>query len=102
MSDAEEVVRLFADYDRRKNNLETKRASLKERQGEIYNRALRRLEGLDTLGEVPFDALVIPEGGKYLRQLVSLLSYYDVAPAKVRFLGTGLWDNEEIFGDPVT
>lgn len=101
MSDAEEVVRLFADYDRRKNNLETKRASLKERQGEIYNRALRRLEGLDTLGEVPFDALVIPEGGKYLRQLVSLLSYYDVDPAKVRFLGTGLWDNEEIFGDPM-
>ena len=101
MSDAEEVVRLFADYDRRKSNLEKKRTSLNKRQDEISKRALRRLEGLDTLGEVPFDALVIPEGGKNLRQLVSLLSYYDVDPAKVRFLGTGLWDNEEIFSDPM-
>ena len=101
MSDAEEVVRLFADYERRKANLEQEKASLNERQNEISKRALRRLEGLDTLGEVPFDALVLPEGGKNLRQLVSLLSYYDVDPAKVRFLGTGLWDNEEIFGDPM-
>lgn len=101
MSDAEEVVRLFADYESRKKNLEKERASLKARKNEISKRALRRLEGLDTLGEVPFDALVIPEGGKNLRQLVSLLSYYDVDPAKVRFLGTGLWDNEEIFGDPM-
>ena len=101
ISDAEEVVRLFADYERRKNNLEKKRASLNKRQNEISKRALRRLEGLDTLGEVPYDALVLPEGGKNLRQLVSLLSYYDVDPAKVRFLGTGLWDNEEIIGDPM-
>ncbi len=99
-SDANKVVRGLADYDRRHGALVTQRNALRQRDDEISKRALRRLEGLDTLGDVPFDALLLPDGGDILRQVVPLLPYYDIDPAKVRFLGTGLWDNSETLGEP--
>ena len=99
-SDANEVVRSLANYDRRHGALVAQRNALRQRDDEISKRALRRLEGLDTLGDVPFDALLLPDGGESLRQVVPLLPYYDIDPAKVRFLGTGLWDNSETLGEP--
>ena len=99
-SDANEVVRGLANYDRRHGALVAQRNALRQRDDEISKRALRRLEGLDTLGDVPFDALLLPDGGESLRQVVPLLPYYDIDPVKVRFLGTGLWDNSETLGEP--
>ena len=99
-SDADEVVRGLADYDRRHGALLGQRKALSQRDDEISERALRRLEGLDTLGEVSFDALLLPDGGESLRQVVPLLPYYDIDPLKVRFLGTGLWDNPETLAEP--
>ena len=99
-SDAEDVVRGLADYDQRHGALVAQRDALSQRDDEISARALRRLEGLDTLGDVAFDALLLPDGGESLRQVVPLLPYYDIDPAKVRFLGTGLWDNPETLGEP--
>ncbi len=99
-SDADEVVRGLADYDRRHGALQSQRNALAQRDDEISKRALRRLEGLDTLGEIPFDALLLPDGGDSLRLVVPLLPYYDIDPVKVRFLGTGLWDNPETLAEP--
>lgn len=100
LSDADEVVRDLANYDRRRGALKAERAALAGRDDEISRRALRRLKGLDTLGEVPFDALLLPDGGESLNRVVPLLPYYDIDPAKVRFLGTGLWDNPETLSEP--
>jgi ABC-type branched-subunit amino acid transport system substrate-binding protein len=47
-----------------------------------------------------FEALLLPEGGAQLKILAPLLPYYDVDPEKVRFLGTGLWDEPGIGGEP--
>ena len=99
-SDADDVVRALADYDQRRGTLNAELAALAGRDDEISQRALRRLKGLDTLGEVSFDALLLPDGGESLRQVVPLLPYYDIDPLKVRFLGTGLWDNPETLGEP--
>jgi branched-chain amino acid transport system substrate-binding protein len=99
-SDADEVVRRLANYDGRHGALVAQRKALNQRDDEISKRALRRLKGLDTLGDVPFDALLLPDGGESLRQVVPLLPYYDIDPAKVRFLGTGLWDNPETLAEP--
>ncbi len=46
------------------------------------------------------DALLIPEGGAKLRALAPLLPYYDIDPATVKFLGTGLWDDPSIGSEP--
>ncbi|MBT5779299.1 MAG: penicillin-binding protein activator [Rhodospirillaceae bacterium] len=100
LSDADAVVRGLADYDQRRGELNAERKALEGRDDEVSQRALRRLEGLDTLGEVPFDALLLPDGGESLNRVVPLLPYYDIDPAKVRFLGTGLWDNPETLSEP--
>lgn len=47
-----------------------------------------------------YDALLLPEGGARLRTLAPLLPYYDVDPEKVRFLGTGLWDELGLAAEP--
>lgn len=48
----------------------------------------------------PFDAILLPEAGTALRSLAPLLPYYDVDPADVQFLGTGLWHNKDIVREP--
>jgi branched-chain amino acid transport system substrate-binding protein len=46
------------------------------------------------------DAVLLPEGGARLKALAPLLPYYDIDPEKVHFLGTGLWDDPTIAGEP--
>jgi len=99
-SNANEVVRALADYDARRDALETERRLLKARDDEVSQRALKRLSILDTLGEVSFDALLLPDGGARLRQVVPLLPYYDIDPTKVRLMGTGLWEDAHTLSEP--
>ncbi|WP_170144973.1 penicillin-binding protein activator [Litorimonas taeanensis] len=47
-----------------------------------------------------FEAIILPEGGTALRSLAPLLPFYDVDPADVQFLGTGLWNNEDTVREP--
>jgi branched-chain amino acid transport system substrate-binding protein len=49
---------------------------------------------------IPFDAILIPEGGNRLKSVAPLLPYYDVDPEKVHFLGTGLWDEPGLGTEP--
>ena len=51
-------------------------------------------------GRRAFEAILLPEGGTALRSLAPLLPYYDVDPADVQFLGTGLWHKEETAREP--
>lgn len=61
---------------------------------------LQSLAKKDTLGGVPYDALFIAEGGALVRALAPLLPYYDVDPRQVRFLGTGLWNDDRLLREP--
>lgn len=51
-------------------------------------------------GPVPFDAVMIPDEGTRLRQLASLVTYYDANPDQVAFLGTLLWDDPRLANEP--
>lgn len=51
-------------------------------------------------GQTAFDAILLPEGGTALRSLGPLLPYYDINPARVQFMGTGLWNREEVALEP--
>jgi ABC-type branched-subunit amino acid transport system substrate-binding protein len=51
-------------------------------------------------GAPPFDALLLPEGGDRLKQLADQLKAAGIDPAQVRLLGSGLWDDSSIVGDP--
>jgi ABC-type branched-subunit amino acid transport system substrate-binding protein len=51
-------------------------------------------------GGVTFDALLIAEGGAKLREIAPLLAFDGIDPDKVKFLGTGLWDEPGLGTEP--
>lgn len=93
------TIRDFTDFNRRKAALEREKASLSGASDPAAIARLRELEKLDTFGDPDFDALLIPASGTALRQVVSLLKFYDVDTAKVKILGTLLWQDENLAGD---
>jgi len=54
----------------------------------------------DELPDVPYQAVLLPDGGTQLKSVAPLLPYFDVDPRKVRFLGTGLWDDPSLGREP--
>lgn len=54
----------------------------------------------ETLGDIPYDAVFMPEGGLALRKLAPLLPYFDVDPKLVKFIGSGLWDDPALSQEP--
>lgn len=50
--------------------------------------------------ESAFQAVLLPEGGTRLRALGPLLISQQVDPLVVRFLGTGLWNDEDLLREP--
>jgi ABC-type branched-subunit amino acid transport system substrate-binding protein len=95
---AEAAVKAIGEYEARRVRLKRRRAELAGIGDAEARRALRRLANADTYGELPFDALLLPEGGQVLRQVAPLLPYYDIDG--VRLLGTGLWDDPTLAREP--
>ncbi|HEY9078631.1 penicillin-binding protein activator [Magnetovibrio sp.] len=100
VSDFSEPVKRIAHFDERRAALLDQRRILEERGDEVSLLALKRLENLQTLGEVPFDALLLADGGKRLIAVAALLPFYDVDPKKVKILGTGQWDEAGLGAEP--
>lgn len=100
VSDFSEPVKRIANYDARRGALLDQRRTLKARGDEVSLLALNRLKNLQTLGEVPFDALLVADGGKRLIAVAALLPFYDVDPQKVKILGTGQWDEPGLGAEP--
>lgn len=98
--DYSDVVRELADYDLRRKALLDQRKDLAGRDSDLAKRALERLEKLQTIGDVPFDALLLADGGRRLLAIAALLPFYDIDPKKVRMLGTGQWDAPGLGSEP--
>jgi len=97
----DDYVRRLADYDRREKLLNQDKADLRSYgDDDLAHDALTDLAGRETLGDVDFDAVFIPEGGIVLRALAPLLPYYDIDPEHVKLLGTGLWDDTNVSREP--
>lgn len=99
-NDYSAVVRRLANYGERRKALLDQIGELKRRGGEIARRAIRRLKKRQTIGELPFDALLVAAGGERLQAIAALLPFYDVDPDKIRILGTGRWDEPGIGREP--
>jgi len=90
-TDFSRPAKAIADYDRRHKALLEQRAELEARDDEVSKQTLKRLEKLDTLGDVDFDAVLLPGRGQQLKAIASLLSFYDVDQPAVRLLGLSNW-----------
>jgi len=92
-------------YDRNAEDFRNEAASL------AYTYGVTSLRREDEFGEelgaefmVPkdpgFSAVLLPEGGTTLRLLAPSLPYNDIDNREVRFLGTGLWDDQRLWREP--
>ncbi len=95
-----DIIRRFANYDERRQALLRQREALEGRDDAISKQALSRLAGQETLGDVDFDAVLLPAGGSEVLQLAPLLAFYDIDPARVKLLGTWLWDDTSLGTEP--
>ena len=100
ISDVGPVIKNLANYDERREALLKARRVLEGRDDDAAKQALKKLENLETKGEVSFEALLIADGGKKLQAIAALLPYYDVDPNKIKMLGTGHWDMPGIGSEP--
>lgn len=91
-ADYTNLVKDFSGYEPRHRALLAQRKALADKSDEISRQALRRLERVDTIGEPPFDALILPESGERLRTFSALLSYFDIDVPQVKLLGLRSWD----------
>jgi len=106
-SDLNAVVRQLANFDQRKSDLEEQIAELEEGligpDGEEDEEVLAEIEQLElreTIGEVEFDAVLVPEQGVRLTQAATLLPFFDVDPSDVQLLGTMLWNAPGLGREP--
>lgn len=94
------AVRALARYDERVKALKEEKKLLIARDDAFSKRALERLETRDTLGEVGFEALMLPAGGDEVLQVSPLLAFFDIDPLEVKLLGTWVWDDPALGKEP--
>ena len=85
---------------RRRYNSEIKFLKKLGEDDDFAQEMLDDLKSSETIGDVGFDALLLPEGGTMLTTLAAWVSYYEIDPAKIKLLGTGLWDDKMLFLEP--
>ena len=90
------AVKRLGDYDARKGTLAARRAALRAAGDPASLRSLKFLEKRETLGDVPFDAVLLLESGPALTAVAPLLPYYEIDTRKVRVLGIHDWSPREL------
>lgn len=93
-------VKAIADYDRRHKAYNDEVRFLRRLNDDFADDILKDYAHRETIGEVSFDALLIPEGGALLKSIAPVLPFYEIDPQKVKFLGTGLWDDDSLLREP--
>lgn len=87
-------IKEISNYDARRYALTSRVKELQARDDEVSRLALKQLAKRDTLGDVDFEAILLPAQDELtLRTIASQLAQYDVDQPAVRYLGLQLWDN---------
>lgn len=94
--DLSAAVRQLADYHARQVILERRKAALRRVGSAAAKRELAELDKLDTLGDLNYDALLLPQNSAQLKIIASLLPFYDIDTAHVRLLGMTAWHNQDL------
>jgi ABC-type branched-subunit amino acid transport system substrate-binding protein len=91
LDDLTAAVKRLARWDERRAALAAERDALRGKGGAEAREAASKLDKLDTIGDLDFDALLIAEGGERLRSIGALLPYCDIDTSRVRLLGLASW-----------
>ena len=90
-TDFRALAQSFADYGDRKAALAHDRTILSGRD--------KSATGSDA-ARMPYDAVLLPDEGVRLKNLVSLLTYYGLDPGPVKFMGTLRWSDPALTNEP--
>ncbi|TNE65110.1 MAG: penicillin-binding protein activator [Alphaproteobacteria bacterium] len=93
-------VKRLANYDARTRALKGEIDYLRSLRDDTTDEIADRLEKSETLDPVPYDVVMLPEGGSLLRTVAPLLPFYEIDPATVKFVGTGLWNDPSLVREP--
>lgn len=94
-SDFSAIIKEMTDYNTRHEAVVRKRAELESLANEGNASAaleLKKLSSKEGIGDLGFDAVLIPESGAKLTSAISMFAYYDAAYPDVQFLGTSIWE----------
>ena len=100
LSNAREAIKKLGKYRFRKNELLRQKKILQNKEDEVSKLALRKIQNFETLGNVDFSHIILPDYGIRLLEIAPLLPFYDVDPSQVQFVGTGAWDDKAFFDEP--
>ena len=100
LTNAREAIKELGKYELRKYELERQKKILEKKDDVISKKALKKIEKFETIGEVDFTHLILPDYSIRLLEIAPLLPFYDVDPNKVKFVGTGVWDDKIFFDEP--
>jgi len=98
VADPTPVAKRFADYERRRGELEREKKALAGRGGS--QAMLAELEKAAAGRTLAFDAVLLPDEGVRLKSVASLITYYGIDPGPVRLLGTMAWDDPRLVDEP--
>ncbi len=88
-----EAVRSVSGYASRRGPLDAQIRALRNRGDAAGRREAQQL-ARRSVPPPDFDILLLAEGGNRLREITSLLPYYDVESPSVRVMGPALWQAE--------
>ena len=91
-SNLDDVVKEITNFDQRKRALAAEKAKYAGKSDDASKQALKDLASMDAIGDVDFDAILLPDQGVRLTRAATQLSYDDVDLTKVQILGTLLWN----------
>jgi len=100
LTNAREAIKELSKYELRKYELERQKKILENKDDIVSKKALKKIVKFETIGNVDFTHLILPDYGIRLLEIAPLLPFYDVDPNKVKFVGTGVWDDKVFFDDP--
>lgn len=95
-----EPVKRLARYDERREDVRREVRFLRALRDDLTDEIANDLEDAEVMDGVEFDAVLVPEGGALMRTLAPLLPFYEIDPNRVKLLGTGLWNDEGLLGEP--
>ena len=73
--------------------------NLTETQKESFNKQLEKISKSETLGKIPYDAILFLGNANDSKNIASFLRYFNVQNRDAKFYGTITWDDSEVCTD---
>ena len=100
LSNVRDSIKELGKYELRKYELDRQKKLL-TKKGDVKSiKRLKKLEKFQTTKDFEFTHIILPDYGLRLLQVAPLLAYYDIDPNIVKFVGTGVWDDQVFFTEP--